>query len=206
VLRALAAAFVLALSFEAAAKCAPKNVLKIVFAYEAPEMPADSFGAKPRTLYRLGDKLGRMEEMPNPETGLHLLVVVNGEDIWMVNRNDRAGEHSIDPGPSIGFHAPVISSVDSEYWRDFEMGCEIAFMTAAGATVSETPAGKVYEHSKENITARLFTDKSGIPARVQFSGAGNDFAVVYKSFEEVPDAPRDLFAKPAGVTFTERTQ
>lgn len=201
--RLLIAAFAVFTASSAAADCVPKNVLKIVTAFEGGGVKAGTFAAAPRTLYRSGATLGRMEETANPETGLHLLIIVNGADVWMVNRNDSTGQHAIDPGP-IGFHAPLIGDVQSKHWNQFELGCEVPFMKAVGAAVSETTAGTIYEHSREGVTARLLVGKSGVPARVDFSGRGEDFSIVYKSFEELADPPKDLFAKPAGVRFVEQ--
>jgi hypothetical protein len=205
VIRTLAAVSLVVLSLDAAAKCAPKNVLKIVTTAELPGVAPDSFASAPRTLYRSGELLGRMEEPPNPETGLHLLFVINGADIWVVNRNDRTGQHLVDAGPDVGFGAPILSDIKSEYWNNFEYGCEVPFMTAVGAAPQETPdGGRLYVHTKEGITARLFATKDGRPARLELSGPGNDFSLVYKVFEEVAEPPADLFAKPVGVQFVER--
>lgn len=175
---------------------------------EQPDAAPDSFAAAPRTLYRTGELLGRIEEPPNAETGLYLLFIVNGADVWVVDRNARTGQHMVDPGPDLGFVAPIVSeSTKSEYWNNFEYGCEVPFMKAVGAVPREMPdGGQLYVHSKEGITVRLLTAKNGNPARIELSGPGNDFSVAYKVFEEVPDAPADLFAKPAGVEFTERPQ
>jgi len=61
----------LALPPVAGAACAPEKMVRIVTRDESPGVTAGSFRAQPKTLYRLGIRYGRVEELPNPATGLH---------------------------------------------------------------------------------------------------------------------------------------
>ncbi|HYK04792.1 MAG TPA: hypothetical protein VE974_23770 [Thermoanaerobaculia bacterium] len=114
----------------------------------------------------------------------------------------------VDPGPSFGFHAPILPDLESTFWRHFELGCEVPFMKAVGAAPRETPAGgRLYVHSAEGMTARLFVDKNDIPLRVEMLKGQEPFiTLVYSVFEQLLDAPKDLFEKPSGVKFEERHQ
>jgi hypothetical protein len=102
-------------------------VLKIVTAADFPDAPASAFASLPRTLYRLGERYARLEEALDKERNLHLLVVVNEPDVWMVNLADRTGRHAVDDGPP-KFHAPIVDNFASKFWRQFEFGCEEPFM------------------------------------------------------------------------------
>jgi hypothetical protein len=188
------------------AKCAPKYVLRIVIA-AAGGADIPPFALRPKTIYRSGERLGRVEEEKNPESGLHLLVVVNEPDVWIVNRSDMTGQHGVDAGPSFLFRAPIVPSLTSDYWKNFELGCEVPFMKAAGSeSVAVEGGGRMFTHRAEGITARLYVDGKDVPTRVEVAGPDLELAIVYRAFEELRDAPADLFAKPAGVKFVEEQQ
>ena len=175
------------------AKCAPKYVLKIVVANEG---DVDLT----RTLYRSGERLGRLETQ-------NQLFVVNEPDIWVVNKSDTSGQHMVDPGPVLEFRAPILDNIESEYWNNFEFGCEVPFMKAVGSTpVPTEDGGTMYEHTAEGVIAKLFVHENGLPRRVELSGTQKPFALIYRSFEELRDAPADLFTKPAGVKFVEASE
>jgi hypothetical protein len=191
----------------ALARCEPKHTLKIVVSVEDANLPDDHFTKRPKTIYRSGRLFGRVEEEPNPITGRHMLVVVNAADLWIVNLADKSGQHAIDPGPSLSFRAPIVGDVDSEYWNNFEFGCEVPFMQAVGTetTAADATSGeRVYEHTKEGATVQLVAVK-GIPKRVTIETKERKFAFVYQSFEQLTNADPALFEKPSGITFTEAT-
>ena len=191
-LRALALSVLVLAQASLYAKCAPKNVLKIV-------VVSESASGVARTIHRHGERLGRLEVE-------NQLFVVNEPDIWIVNKADMTGQHAVDAGPVFEFHAPVVDNLDSKYWNNFEFGCELPFMEAVGSKPEPTEdGGRMYEHSAEGVIAKLFVHKNGLPRRVELSGKHNPMALDYQTFEEVRDPPADLFTKPAGVKFVEAT-
>jgi hypothetical protein len=207
-LRVLAACILalgLLLPTPASARCAPKQTLRIVYSMDAPDLPKDHFFRQTRTLYRSGDQFGRMEERPNPETGLHLLIVVNGADIWMANRADKTGEHAIDPGPVVAFHAPLIGELKSEYWTNLEFGCEVAFMEAVKSVPRPVEGSDthVYEHTAEGTTVQLFVGKSGLPERANVQTKDETFSFIYHAYEQITEPDPALFVRPIGIRFTE---
>lgn len=204
----LAASFVAALfcGDAAFARCEPKHTLKIVVSVEDDALPADHFSRRPKTIYRSGRLFGRVEEELNPHNGRHMLVVVNAADLWIVNLADKTGQHAIDPGPSLSFRAPIVGDVDSDYWSNFEFGCELPFMQAVGTEKPATPGSdeRVYEHSKEGATVQLVSVK-GIPKRVSIETKERKLAFVYHSFEQITNADPALFERPSGIAFIEAT-
>src|SRR5260221_6382554 len=107
-LRLFLLTWLLPLSAYAADKvCAPQSVLKAVTSMETPDLPPNHFYRVPKTLYRLGEKQGRVEEALNPETRSHLLIVVNEPDDWMVNLAERRGRDNRRAGPTFYFIAPL---------------------------------------------------------------------------------------------------
>src|SRR5215813_14036174 len=95
-------------SLASAAECAPEKMVRIVTRDATPGIDPQSFPALPKTLYRLGNGRGRVEEMPDPARSVHGLIVVNEPDGWIVNLHDKTGRHLVDPGSSLIFRAPIL--------------------------------------------------------------------------------------------------
>lgn len=200
--RVLAMCVILAAAQAAVADCKPHRLLKIVTAAELPDVPAGDFRSQPRTMYRLGDRYARLEEPLNTADNVHLLIVVNEPDVWMVNRTDMTGRHIVDPGPTFEFHAPVLDAVESEFWRQLELGCEEPFMKAVGALKEELPTGTVkYTHSAEGTTVTLTLDR-GIPTRVDIAAPKLTYGIRYLVFEMLADTSTERFQRPEPVRYS----
>jgi hypothetical protein len=194
----------------AAAACAPERMVRIVTHVASPPAEPGSFGAAPKTLYRLGTKYGRVEELPNPATKLHLLIVVNEPDVWMVNRVDRTGRHIVDQGPTFNFRAPIFEKDGMPpLLRTLELGCERAFLAANNAT----PAGVAMFVSRRcelhtvtvadfRVTVCLGAGQKPMRASIHERGTLL-FDMEYDSYEDELAPNLKLFERPAGVTFSE---
>src|ERR1700691_1890778 len=79
----------------------PKQMTKVVVQLQGPEIPAESFAPKPKTMYRAGGRYCRMEEEPDTKNGIHGLAVTNEPDFWMTNLMTKTARHGVDPGPHI---------------------------------------------------------------------------------------------------------
>src|SRR5271154_3426713 len=73
-----------------------ETMTKMVVRTSAPDVPPDSFAAKPKTIWRVGRKYGRIEEVPDPILGIHGLLICNEPDAWMINLVDKSGKHIVD--------------------------------------------------------------------------------------------------------------
>lgn len=102
-------------------------VIKIVHRYIWPQMPAEAFAGKPKTLYIGGDKYARVEEEPDPERHIHGLTISNEPDIWMINLLGQHGQHIIDPGPTFVTHHIIIGRDAPGDLRALEFGREVDF-------------------------------------------------------------------------------
>src|SRR5215208_158955 len=83
----------------AAARCVPKYVLKIVVSMDTPDSPR-------KTIYRSGERFGRIEDPPN-------VIVVNEPDVWTVNRALRVGDHARDGDDDLVFRALILDDFGS---------------------------------------------------------------------------------------------
>lgn len=145
----------------ALAQCAPENLLIITIQNITPGLDPDSFAAKPKTISRLGDKYGRIEEVLNEATGFHLLVVINHADAWIINKVDGSVRHQQDPNPDGVVRVPVFGQADlPDSIREFELGCELAFMKANGIEPEpvENLDQEVYVFRFEDYSIGLMVD------------------------------------------------
>jgi len=184
------------------------KMMKIVFHDSSPDTPPSSFGAKPKTIYRMGDKYGRLEEMPDPDQKLQELIISAEPKMWMINLWDKTGRLLVDPGPKFVFHAPIISPDEKNQkppMETFEQGKEYDFLRAHKARESqETIDGKVYDKlslSSEGYMITLLSYKGQQkPFRVTIRKAGK--IVTQMDYDEyVADLPpqMELFEPPEDV-------
>lgn len=188
--------------------CAPQSLIKVVTSMESPDLPADHFYRVPKTLYRIGERQGRAEEAFNPKTGIHLLIVVNEPDMWMVNLAERRGRHMIDPGPTFIFRASIFgeAAVRSTFIRNFEIGCEIQRLHKAGVKPAKTSHATLGDVNRmefiEGEERLILYEKSNKPLRLELmNGERLIVAMNYLSYEVGLKIRPELFTKPDGIVF-----
>jgi hypothetical protein len=125
------------------------KMIKIITRDTSPDVPRTSFAAKPRTIYRIGETYGRVEEELDPDHNTQGLIIISEPKIWIMNLRDKTGRFMIDPGPSYVFRAPVIppeGSGQEQPLKDFEYGREYEFLHSNHATYGkEILDGKSYD-------------------------------------------------------------
>jgi hypothetical protein len=206
----IVALLALPVSAAGAAACAPEKMVRIVTRDATPGIDPQSFAALPKTLYRIGNGRGRVEEVPDPARGVHGLIVVNEPDGWIVNLHDRTGRHVVDPGPSLTFRAPILDGGELPApLRELEFGCELAFVQAyAPKPIEQVDTGGGVLLDKHQIargTHRveiLVQAKDRMVHAVAHYKAGKVVRVVrYVEYQTglAPDAR--LFSRPDGIQF-----
>jgi hypothetical protein len=122
-----------ALSVFSFAQDTPKQMTKIVAQLQGPEIPADSFAAKPKTMYRAGSRYCRVEEEPDTKNGIQGLLVVNEPDYWMANLISKTARHGVDPGPTFNCHMPMFADDPDKEAAGLEFGLEMEFSVSSCA-------------------------------------------------------------------------
>jgi hypothetical protein len=193
--------------------CAPASMLKVVTAMDLPGVPKNHFVRAPKTLYRYGERYGRVEEARNSETGLHLLVVVAEPDIWIANLANGRGNYQKDPGPTFFFRAVIFGNpnIQSTFINSLEFGCEIAWLSTVGAKKSRFihqdlgPVERLeYREGSEILTIFL---RSGAPVRLELHRDG-EFQAAVQYLHYSADLPLEptLFKRPVGIAFAGEEQ
>jgi hypothetical protein len=189
----------------------PKTMTKVEVILGSPAVPAGSFAAKPKVMYRAGDRYCRIEEAPDPDQGIHGLMIINEPDYWMVNLLTSKARHGVDPGPTFNCHLPIFADAanqspddESRQVMQLEFGLELEFFKSRGATpqkgpVLQTKETTVYRVQIGNSALALFT--YGTPERPlavgRQRGDKNDL-FWYSGYGQVGFDPK-LFAKPENV-------
>src|SRR5262249_45943369 len=142
---------------------------KIEVVLQSPDAPAGSFAAKPKVMYRAGDRYCRVEEAPDPDHRIHGLMVINEPDWWMVNLFSKTARHGIDPGPTFNCQLVIFANgspesldEDSKLIMQLEFGRELEFFKGKGAIpkkgpVLQTKQTMAYTVSVGITTLALFT-------------------------------------------------
>jgi hypothetical protein len=189
-----------------AADCAPEKLMRIVTQNLSPGIPADSFGAKPKVMYRLGNGRLREEEQYDAEENVQLLSIVDAPRAWQIDLVAKTGETMVDDEVPPRLSAPVFSEVElPKEILAVEYGCEGQFMQDADTTHErlETKNGVAMKHSirsgkwKLTLVTRENSEK---PMAAMLSEndkvIGNIRYLSYQVLESVPDG---LFTPPPGI-------
>jgi hypothetical protein len=199
------------------AETAEPSMTKIVTRMISPRVAQDSFAAKPKTLYRAGEKYARVEEQLDSEHGIHGLMITNEPNAWMINLTDKTGRHIVDPGPSFVMHAPVFWAAkqkgqpdpDKEF-KDLEFGSEAQFFRQHGARDIGTRKVdgkdcKAFSIKSGSREVTLFLASNGDkPYQIDIMKDGKlDFSVRYISYDTNLAFQRSLFEPTKDVKITE---
>jgi len=196
------------------AETPPESMIKLTVRLESPEVPAESFAAQPKTMYRAGNGYCRTEEVPDPEHGVHGLMILNEPNAWMVNLLAKTGRHMVDPGPTFNcrlpmFRGDVKSPSDMKNpILELEFGQELGYFKGKGAAPKAGPLLRdkpttVYVVGIGDSQFSLFT--TGTPERPWAIARqhGNVKEIFwYDDYQQLPFDPK-LFAKPEGVRIEE---
>jgi hypothetical protein len=204
-----------ALSTVAFGQQSPESMTKLSVRLESPEVPEGSFPAKPKLMYRAANRYCRTEELPDPEHGIHGLMILNEPDAWMVNLLKKTAQHFVDPGPTFNCHLPIFPGEQVKSAADMknpllelEFGQELEFFKGKGATPK---VGLVLCDKPTTVYAvdvgdsQLFLFTTGTPelpwAVARKHGNVNEI-FWYGTYEQLP-FDQKLFAKPEGVKIEE---
>jgi len=209
-------AFLLTLSAVALGQESGATMTKLTVRLESPGIPPESFAAKQKTMYRSGNRYCRTEELPDPEHGIHGLMVLNEPDAWMVNLLTKTAQHFVDPGPTFNCHLPIFGGDQVKSAADMrnallelEFGQELGYFKGKGASPTEGPTlqGKsttVYTIRIGDSQLSLFTtgpQERPLAVTRQHENVRETFW--YGSYEEAP-FDQKLFTKPEGVRIEAR--
>ena len=192
-----------------------ESMVKVVYRLQGPTVDEAAYAGLPRTVYRVGDSMGRVEESRDPDFGLHALIILNQQDVWMINRITSVGMHFSAPDPERGFRVPIVpasSPVREEKVGRFEIGRELEFMEEQGVEPvvrsEECNRFEVYETVVDGLTLTVFcSPETGLPLRSEArEGERILVEIAYEFYQrDLPPDPR-LFVPEEGLQITEHSR
>lgn len=192
------------------AQLSDTSMMIITYSVINDALPADSFFLSPKRLYRMGTRYGRFEEMYNPETGIHMHVIIDEPHVWIVNMKTNMAKYQLDSGPVLEFHAPIFPAEKQNFLPPFnhtcEFGLEFTFLKNNKAVKSSVKINNVaydrYHAKFDHYEMVLFSHKDReAPWRIELKKDGKKI-IEYEYLEYVTGLPfrKDLFQCPAGVS------
>lgn len=186
----------------------PKTMTKMVVQLQASDIAPGSFATRPKTIYRAGTRYCRVEEQPDPEHGIHELMIINEPDAWMINLDNKTAKHIVDSGPTTNCRLPIFASSLSDVPADeakqiagLEFGFEREFFRNNGAKPTRGPELQgqqttAYSLQFGDISLALFT--YGTPDRplaLAWTRGDKHDIFWYSGYGQVDFDP-SLFARP----------
>ncbi|MDH5763366.1 MAG: hypothetical protein OEZ51_10315 [Nitrospinota bacterium] len=188
----------------------------IIFRFEDSSNQQNHFARQPKEMWRVGTQYLRLEEKPNPETHIHLLLIANEPHIYMINQYNNQGQHILDPGPVFKMHMPIFSSNPEKGGSNkekeiskLEFGTELEFFKKNNARSMPhvQMKGKIYNALMLTIDGAdlfLFTDQSsGLPVQLSVQSEKDAFVVHYEVYEAGLEPDLDLFKVPVNINIVE---
>jgi hypothetical protein len=193
----------------------PEAMTRMSVRLESPGVRSESFAAQPKVMYRAGNGYCRTEELPDPEHGIHALMILNEPDAWTVNLLTKTAQHFVDPGPTFSCHLPIFRGEQVKSATDMknpllelEFGQELGYFKGKGATRREGPVLRdkpTTVYAVDIGDSQLFLFTTGRPERpwavARKRGNVNEI-FWYGTYEQLP-FDQKLFAKPEGVKVEE---
>ena len=196
-----------------AAFAQPPAMTKLVFVIEAPDLPADALVAKPKTIYLATDKYARIEQPAELASELKNLIVVNQPDIWVVDAKKGIAQHSINPGPDLTVHNPVLGPDAPDELFEFEYGHEVSFfeqhfakhLEAKNVNGKKCDAWEIKAHDYRIELCIDAITKNPLNLTVE-KGGTSLFQIRYLRYDTRAPFDSSLFAPPADVKISDEDQ
>lgn len=180
----------------------------MVFRFVAQGLDPDSFAATPREMWRVGSRYLRLQEQPDPDRGIHGLIISNAPDNWMIDLHAKEAMHAIDDGDEIDVSVPVFPNVGGEVVQALEFGGELDFFREqgakdAGSGIIGGRRARAQMLIVDGVQLTLYVGMDGRPWQVAINTGQREWAIRYEVYEAGLDPDWSLFEPPESVTVIE---
>ena len=192
-----------------------ESMVKVVYRVQSPTIEVGEYAGLPRTVYRVGDRMGRVEETCDADFGMHALIILNQQDVWMINRVTSVGMHFNAPDPERGFRVPIVPPglpLRDQKAERFEIGRELAYMAERGIDpkirTEDCNHFHVYETEVDGLTLTVYcSPESGLPLRSEVREADRILVeIAYDQYQTGLPIDARLFVPDEGLEITEHSR
>jgi hypothetical protein len=189
----------------------PSKMIHVIAQMSGTDIPAGAFAGKPKTMWRASNSYCRIDEELDPEQGLHLRIIMNEPDAWLLDLANNRAKHMVDPGPTFNCRMPIFA-LDTAMAKDkigeLEFGHELEFFRKNGAKEVNGPQlefkATYYELALDGMVLRLVERvDTHMPILVGLAQGEKNTQVKYLLWDDQVPFKIDLFAKPTGVKIEE---
>lgn len=188
---------------------AGEEMTHMVVRLEVPNIDPGAFELKPLEYWRIGFRYLRLQEQPDPEQGIHGLIVANAPDSWMINLYTNEARHMVDRGETTNVHAPALPPhAGPSPLTDLEIGREVEFFQrhnakpAGSALIDDVPT-KATTLTFGGTVLTLHVRENGAPFKLSVGMGEESFAYRYDLYETGLALDLTLFTPPEGVRIIE---
>jgi hypothetical protein len=190
----------------------PTKMTHVIAQMSGTDIPAGAFAGQPKTMWRASNAYCRIDEEPDPEHGLHLRIIMNEPDSWLVDLANKRAKHMLDPGPTFNCRMPIFAfdmSMVKGKIGELEYGRELEFFQKNGAKQVDGPklesfAANYYELTIDGMSLTL-VERVDIhaPIMIGLIQGQKITKVRYLLWDDQLPFKIDMFAKPTGVSMEE---
>jgi hypothetical protein len=187
----------------------PATALRVVTRFDSAELAPDSPDRLPRTIWRSGPNMVRIEGIVSAETGHKMLLVANSPHLWLADLESATGSHTVDPGPEIGAEVPVFP-LPIDALSELQIGNESDYFREHRAQPKGRTSmdGRACERqdieTPEYLLVGCFEPFTGRPVAIGVRVGTAVMAVTYLEYDRNAQLPEGAFSRPPGVEFMDR--
>jgi hypothetical protein len=192
----------------------PTTMTHVIVHYSGGDIQPGSFAEKPKTFWRSGTSFCRVEEAADSEQNLHLLIVTNEPNSWLIDLANNRMKHMVDPGPTFNCRLPIFAfsqAMATGKIGQLEFGHELEFFRSHNATQKEGPDLKsfkalYYELQIDDDAKLELVERADIQAPILIALIQGDKAttVRYSLWEDQLPFKPELFTPPTGMKVEEQ--
>jgi hypothetical protein len=192
---------------------APSKMIHLIAQMSGTDIPPGAFAGKPKAMWRASNTYCRIDEEPDPEQGIHLRIIMNEPDSWLVDLASNRAKHMVDAGPTFNCRMPIFAfdmAMAKGKIGELEFGRELEFFQKNGAKKIDGPQlesfkASYYDLAVDGMLLKL-VERVDIHVPILIAlvqGKKKVTQVRYLLWDDQVPFKADLFARPTGMTMEE---
>jgi hypothetical protein len=190
----------------------PTKMIHLIAQMSGTDIPVNAFAGKPKTMWRASNSYCRIDEEPDADHNLHLRIIMNEPDSWLVDLANNRAKHMVDPGPTFNCRLPIFAfdmAMMKGKMGELEFGHELQFFQKYGGKQVDGPPlesfkANYYELALDGMVLTL-VERVDIHAPILIALIQGEKVtqIRYLLWDDQVPFKAELFAKPTGMNMEE---